>query len=84
MKRWFLTVDRCNTGRRGIFCSRDGEPFPKDTQHTEDEMREVLGIFWLVLDPKSHEFSEEDLKRYSRFQPLGEYTNQYGIAHTKG
>ena len=38
--KYFLTVDWCSEGKRGIFYSEDGGAFPSDTQHTEDEMGE--------------------------------------------
>ena len=82
MKRWFLTVDWCNKGNRGIFCNlSNGNAFSKeDSPHTEDEMWEILGDFDLVLSPKSLEFSEEEVAEYTKAYPLGEYSNQYGFA----
>jgi len=80
MTAYFITVERCNSGRRGVFCSRDGGAFPSDTPHTKDEMWEVLGAFDLILAPKSEPFTEEQLKEYTPFQPLAEYSMQYGIA----
>ncbi len=79
MKRWFLTVDWCDKGRRGIFASKDGGSFGKDTQHTQSEMDEILGAFTLILNPQSIELSEDELKEYRRFYPLAEYSNEYGI-----
>lgn len=79
MKRWFLTVDWCNKGNRGIFCDIKGNSFGKDTQHTEDEMWEILGAFDLILNPQSIELDEEGLKEYRRYRPLAEYSHQYGI-----
>ncbi|MDP2364476.1 MAG: hypothetical protein Q8M94_12005 [Ignavibacteria bacterium] len=80
MKRWFLTVDWCSKGNRGIFCSATGNSFSKETQHSEDEMCDILGAFEMVLAPQSLELSEEELKEYHRFIPLAEYTHHYGIA----
>jgi hypothetical protein len=80
MKRWFLTVDWCNKGSRGIFCSADGKPFSKDRQHTEDEMWGILDAFAMILAPQSIELDEDELKEYHLFQPLAEYSHQYGIA----
>ena len=80
MKRWFLTVDWCNKGKRGIFCTLNGGSFGKDIQHTEDEMADILGAFWIILNPQSIELDEAGLKEYHRFIPLAEYSNQYGIA----
>jgi len=79
MKRWFLTVDWCNKDKRGIFASRDGNAFSQETQHTEDEMGEILGVFDLILNPQSLELGEDEIKEYHRFYPLSEYSNQYGI-----
>ena len=80
MKRWFLTVDWCSGGKRGIFCSASGNAFGKETQHTEDEMWEILGAFSMILAPQSIELSEDELKEYHLFMPLAEYYNQYGYA----
>lgn len=80
MKRWFLTTDWCDKGNRGIFCNKNGESFGKDTQHTEDEMWEILGAFAMILNPQSIELSEDELKEYHLWYPLAEYQNQFGIA----
>ena len=79
MKRWFLTVDWCGKGKRGIFVSLSGNSFSKETPHTEDEMGEILGAFEMILDPQSIELSEEELKEYHLFSPLAEYSDKYGI-----
>jgi hypothetical protein len=78
--RYFLTVDWCAQGKRGIFCSRAGAPFPEDTQHTRGQIDEILGVFALILNPMSESFTEAQLKAYSRFVPLAEYSNHFGIA----
>ena len=81
ISRFFLTVDWCSQGKRGIFCSREGNAFPKDGQpHTEDEMWEILGAFDLVLNPQSLLYTEEEVKEFTRWYPLGEYKEQYGYA----
>jgi hypothetical protein len=82
-KRWFLTVDWCGKGNRGVFCNIKGNSFSQETQHTEDEMWEILGAFALILNPQSIELSEEDLKEYRMYTPLAEYSHQYGIATKK-
>jgi len=74
-----VTVDWCNKGNRGIFCSKNGASFSKETQHTEDEMWEILDAFSMILNPQSVELSEDDLKEYHRWYPLAEYSDQYGI-----
>ena len=79
MKRWFLTVDWCNKGKRGVFANCNGNSFSKERQHTEDEMWEILGAFDMILAPQSIELSEDELKGYRKFYPLAEYSNQYGI-----
>jgi len=79
MRRWFLTVDWCNKGKRGVFANVNGNSFSKETQHTEDEMWEILNAFAMILNPQSIELSEAELKEYHRFYPLAEYSNQYGI-----
>ena len=79
MKRWFLTVDWCNKGKRGIFANKNGNSFSKETQHTEEEMWNILDAFAIILSPQSIELSEDELKEYRKFYPLAEYTNEYGI-----
>jgi len=80
IKRWFLTVDWCNQDKRGIFCDTSGNSFSKSTQHTEDEMWEILQAFAIILNPQSMELTSEELKQYHLYKPLAEYSNQYGIA----
>ncbi len=80
MKRWFLTVDWCNKGKRGIFCNANGNSFSKETQHTEDEMWGILDAFYMILNPQSIELDEAELKEYHLYTPLAEYSHQYGIA----
>ncbi len=80
MKRWFLTVDWCNKGNRGVFCSENGNAFPSDTKHTEDDIWQILDCFSMVLSPESLELSEDDLKEYHLYTPLAEYSNQFGVA----
>ena len=79
--RYFLTVDWCGKGRRGIFSGREGGAFGQEIRHTEEEMEEILGCFSIVLSPQSLPFSEEELKGYNKWVPLAEYSNQYGIAY---
>jgi hypothetical protein len=79
-EKYFLTVDWCSKGRRGIFCSRDGIPFSKKTKHTKEEMDDVLGLFSLVLSPESILMTEEKVRKHTRFYPLGEYNGQFGYA----
>jgi hypothetical protein len=79
-KRWFLSVDWCNKGNRGIFCSLDGKSFNQKTKHTTDEMWGILDAFYMVLSPESIELSLEELKEYHLFTPLAEYSSQYGVA----
>ena len=79
VKRWFLTVDWCNKGKRGIFANKNGNSFSKETKHTEEEMWNILDAFAIILSPQSIELSEDELKEYRKFYPLAEYTNEYGI-----
>jgi len=79
MERYFLTVDWCSKGKRGIFSDRDGNAFGKDDEHTTIEMMDILGPFALILSPKSEPFSEDVLAGYTSFIPLAEYSHQYGI-----
>ena len=80
MKRWFLSVDWCNKGNRGVFCDAKGNSFGKDTQHGKDEMEEILGVFHVILSPQSLELGETELREYCNYCSLGEYTHQFGIA----
>lgn len=80
IKKYFITVERCNNGKRGIFCNKQGIGFPKDIQHTEEEMNNLLGAFFLILNPKSEPFTENEIKKFTRWIPLAEYQNHYGIA----
>ena len=84
MKRYFLTVDWCSKGNRGIFCNKNGNSFSKETEHTEDEMWEILDAFSMILNPKSEPFTEAEIKLHKRFVPLAEYSNQYGVALRRG
>ncbi len=83
MTRWFLTVDWCSKGNRGVFCSLDGKSFSQDTQHTEDDMWRILDAFSMILAPQSIALSEDELKEYNQFTPLAEYSHQYGVASKK-
>lgn len=79
--KYFVTVDWCNKGRRGVFCDPSGGAFiSEDKPHTEDEMAEILGMFCLILEPKSLPFTESEVAEYRQWHPLAEYTNHYGIA----
>jgi len=78
--RYFLTVDWCSKGNRGVFCDGEGNCFSKPEAHTKDEIWEILGPFDLVLSPQSELLTEEELRQYHRWVPLAEYSNQYGIA----
>lgn len=78
---YFMTVEWCSDGYRGIFCHRDGIPSRKDGEpHTQEEMDTILGPFTIILDPRSEPFTEEEIAEYTYFRPLAEYSNQYGIA----
>jgi len=78
---YFVTVEWCNNGHRGIFCSVEGQGFPKhDVPHTELEMQEILGPFWMILSSESTPISVEELTLYCKFHPLDEYCGDFGIA----
>jgi hypothetical protein len=79
--KYFLTVDWCGKGQRGVFCAANGGSFIKDGEpHTEDEMWAILGAFDMILHPQSLPISEAELKEYHLFYPLAEYSNMFGIA----
>ena len=80
-KVYFLTVEWCNNGHRGVFCSAGGSAFPKrGGPHTELEMQEILGPFWMILSSESTPISVEELTLYCKFHPLDEYCGDFGIA----
>lgn len=84
-KKWYITVERNNSGIRGIFTDFHGVGFwrtEEEGQHTDDQMGEAVGLFWIVLDPKSVLISADELRNYNRFIPLGEFKGVYGIAVT--
>ena len=83
MKRWFLTVDRCGEGRRGVFCNTRGTGYSSEIQHTRDEMGEILGVFELILNPQSVLLTEDELAEYNRWLPLDEYSQAFGVAYRK-
>lgn len=80
MKKYFLTVDWCNKGKRGVFCSVEGNSFAQDEPFTEDRIWEILDCFSLVLSPQSIELDEVELSEFNKWYPLAEFSNQYGIA----
>ena len=43
-------------------------------------MNKLLGLFFLILNPKSEPFTENEIKKFSRWIPLAEYKNNYGVA----
>ena len=79
-KRYFITVDWCNKGQRGIFCSQKGETISKEQPHSQDELNKYLDLFYIILNPKSESFTEEEVKMYNNFRPLAEYKGMFGIA----
>lgn len=80
-QRYFLTVDWCSKGKRGIFCSDVGKCFSKSEEpHTDEEMNYILGPFALILAPKSELFTMAQVKQYTQFLPLAEYSLEFGIA----
>lgn len=78
--RHFITVDRCRSGQRGVFCQGDGVAPTRDEPWTWEEMDAFLGIFGIILDPKSLELTDVQLSEYGHFQPLAEYSHVWGIA----
>lgn len=82
--RYFLTVDWCNQGQRGIFADIEGNAFSKETPHTREEMFEILGAFFLVLEPQSLPLTAAELAEYTKGYPLGEYSDQYVVVLKPG
>ena len=81
--RHFITVDWCKKGRRGVFCDNTGATNSRDRPLTQEEMREELGHFWLILYPESIPLTAEELAEYTQWTPLAEYSNVWGIARRK-
>jgi hypothetical protein len=79
MTRYFITVEWCNNGTRGLFCSKDGKAFFLDRPFTLAEKQEILGVFLLILSPESEPFTEKEIAEFDHFIPLAEYKNEYGI-----
>lgn len=75
---WFLTVDWCKQGRRGIFTDMNGKGYWKKEPYTRAEMDEILGPFWMVLAPKCLPFTEEQMSQCTLWTPLAEYSDQFG------
>jgi len=82
-KRWFLTVDWCNNDQRGIFCNSVGTGYSRETEHSRDQMEEILGPFWLILSPISVQLTADELAAYKYWRPLAEYSDEFGIASTR-
>lgn len=77
---YFLTVDWCGQGRRGVFASARGVGFRKDGgPHTDEEIREILGLFEMVLNPESRLLTFNELAKYNRWHPFEEYSGRYGV-----
>lgn len=76
---YFLTVDWCNKGKRGIFTDATGKGYWLDRPYTKEEMCEILGPFWLILAPECRPFTAEEMSQYNTWYPLEEYSNQFGI-----
>lgn len=78
---YFMTVEWCGNGDRGIFCDTDGKCFRKDSEpHTALEMQDILGPFWLILTPDSELLDVEQVAEFTFWRPLEEYSNRFGIA----
>jgi hypothetical protein len=78
--RYFLTVDWCERGRRGVFCNGKGQSQPQKGKHTQEEIQKILGPFWMILSPKSIPLTEKQLGEYTQWYPLEEYSSVWGIA----
>ena len=81
-KRWFVTIDWCNHDRRGIFCDRRGRASSRETEYNHKEMQDMLGPFWLILNPISIQLTADELATYKFWRPLAEYSDEFGIART--
>jgi len=79
-QRWFITVDWCNQGRRGVFCNSRGTGYSKETEHSNLEMQDILGPFWMILAPLSVQLTAEELAKYKFWLPLAEYSGEFGVA----
>jgi len=83
--KYFLTVQWCKSGPRGVLCDRDGIGYWRRRRpHTEEEMNKKLGHFWVILDPKSEPYTFDMFKKLNKWKPLAEYRNEIGIAYAEG
>jgi len=79
--RYFLTVDRCSQGQRGVFCSKDGKSFSYLVEPLgSSDADEILGPFALVLAPEWQLMTAAELAEYKTWYPLAEFSNEYGYA----
>jgi len=80
---YFLTVDWCNKGERGIFCDDTGKGYWLDRPYTMDEMCKILGVFWMILAPECRPFTAAEMATYRTWRPLDEYSGKFGIVRTE-
>ena len=78
--RYLVTVSWCNNDWRGPFVNREGTGYSSEKPHTQAEMQEILGPFWMILNPQSEPFTPEELAKYTVFHSLAEYQHAFGIA----
>lgn len=78
--KWFLTVDWCKQGKRGLFTDPRGKGYWLPEPYTEAEMHDILGVFWMILSPMCLPFTEEEMKSVSEWYSLDEYNDQFGYA----
>lgn len=78
---WFLTVDWCNQGKRGVFCKSNGVGFWRNHKPATDaEVIAILGPFALILSPEWRPFTMNEVQKYCHWRPLAEFNNVYGYA----
>ncbi len=78
--RYFLTVDWCGQGKRGIFCDSQGQAIAKEMPHDADDFWRILDAFGMVLAPQSQLLLEEEVEKHVMWTPLAEFNGVYGIA----
>ena len=82
-KKWYITVNMHGNGR-GLFSTRFGKCCVQDMIHTTKQINDVMGAFALIFIPMSEEFSEEEIEKHTKWFPLPEFNNQWGVAVKNG
>ena len=76
---WFLTVDWCKQGKRGLFISSRGKGIWEEHEQKQEEIFDAMDMFYLILAPESLPFVESEIVGLTgEWFPLEEYRNHWG------